>query len=260
MEVTLKINKSVEQNAEAYFEMSKKHKKKIPGIKKTIELYEEKLEHVEFKDVKSVRAQKSKKKEWFEKFRWFYSSDGFFIIAGRDATTNDIIIKKYTDDNDIVFHTELAGSPFVIIKNPEKTEIPDLTIQEAAVFCASFSKSWKAGRGTAEVYHIMPDQVTKQAPAGLGALPKGSFMITGKRNYINAALNIGICIHEGKIMSGPLGAIKKYCDKEKKPFIEIIPGNDKLSDVGKKLQKILGGELDEIIRALPSECTIKKAR
>ena len=29
-------------------------------------------------------------KEWYEKFRWFYSSEGFLCIGGRDSTTNDI--------------------------------------------------------------------------------------------------------------------------------------------------------------------------
>ena len=265
MEVSLKLNKSVEQNAESYFEKGKKYKKKIPGIKKTIEKYQDKMQELEkglFDYNESVKKESRvvRKKEWFDKFRWFYSSDGFFVIAGRDATTNDIIIKKYTMDNDVVFHTELAGSPFVIIKNPDNKVIPQDTIKEAAEFCASFSKSWKSGRGTAEVYHIKPEQVSKQAPSGMAALAKGSFMINGKRNYIDAMLNIAICTYESKIMSGPLSAVKKYRIASKQPYVEIIPGNDKLSDVAKKVQKIVGGELDEIIRALPSECTINKRK
>jgi predicted ribosome quality control (RQC) complex YloA/Tae2 family protein len=259
MELKLSINKTIEQNAEKYFEQSKKYKKKIPGIKKTIELYKDKLakveEHINSKQ-QTLRVER-KKKEWFEKFRWFISSNGFLVIGGRDATTNEIVIKKYTDKNDLVFHTELAGSPFVVIKNINNIEIPEKTITEAAQFCASFSKSWKSGRTTAELYSITPSQVTKEVPAGLAALAKGAFMINGKRNLYNAVLNLAIC-NIGQIMVGPVSAIKKQCEEKNLKYLEIIQGEDKLSDVAKKIQKIIGGELDEIIRYLPSECKIKK--
>jgi len=259
MELKLSINKSIEQNAETYFDAAKKFKRKIPGVKKTLDLYKTKLEaakeHVESQQ-RTVREPKAKK-EWFEKFRWFISSDGFLVIGGRDATTNEIVIKKYTDKNDLVFHTELPGSPFVVIKNTENSNIPKDTIKEAAEFCASFSKSWKSGRTTAELYHITPEQVSKEAPSGMAALPKGSFMINGKRNHHEAALNIAIC-NVGRIMAGPVSAVKKQCEDKDLKYVEIMFGNDKLSDVAKKIQKIIGGELDEIVRSLPSECSIKK--
>lgn len=251
MEIIIDIKKSVEKNAEAYYEKVKKLKKKVPGIKKTIENYTKK--NIEIK-IPEKKEYTGKKKQWYEKFRWFISSDEFLVIGGRDATTNDIIIKKYTEKNDIVFHTELPGSPFVIIKNPENKEIPESTINESAEFCASFSKSWKSGRGTAEVYYVKPEQVSKEAPTGTTHLAKGSFMVYGKRNYIDSRLNIAICCIEQGIMSGPISAIKKKSEK----YVEIMPGNNKLSDVAKKIQKIIGGELNEIIRALPSECAVKR--
>jgi hypothetical protein len=165
-------------------------------------------------------------------------------------------MKKHAEKNDIVFHTELAGSPFVIIKNPDNKTVPESTISEAAEFCASFSKSWKSGRTTAEVYYAMPDQVSKEVPAGLSKLAKGSFMIYGKRNYLTPKINIAICNYNNKIMAGPISAIAKHA----KVYAEIIPGNDKLSDVAKKVMKIISGDLDTIIRSLPPECAIKKVK
>jgi predicted ribosome quality control (RQC) complex YloA/Tae2 family protein len=259
MDIILNINKSVEQNAEVYYEKAKKFKRKIPGIKKIIDDSKAKIEKLEkgFVEAQKNKIEKPKnlKKEWFEKFRWFYSTDGFLVIGGRDATTNDIVIKKYLDTNDKVFHTELPGSPFVIIKNPENRQIPDTTIMEAAIFCSSYSKSWKAGRSLTEVYHINPEQVSREAKSG-EYLQKGSFMIYGKRNFMTVGMSIALCNREGKIMAGPLSAIKKASGQ----YVEIIQGKDKLSDVGKKIQKIIGGELDEIIRALPPECTIAKKK
>jgi predicted ribosome quality control (RQC) complex YloA/Tae2 family protein len=251
MEVIIDVSKSIEQNAGTYFDKAKKLKKKIPGIQKTIELSRIKLSGVK---VPEKKHNVIKKKEWYEKFRWFVSSDDFLVVGGRDATTNEIIVKKYMEKNEIVFHTELPGSPFVVIKNPDNKEIPETTIIEAAEFCASFSKSWKSGRGTAEVYHVKPDQLSKEAPAGMAGLSKGMFMVYGKREYVDARLNVFICMFNEKIMSGPSSAVKAHSEK----FLEIVPGTDKLSDVAKKVQKFIGGELDEIIRALPPECTIKK--
>jgi len=251
MEVIIDVSKSIEQNAGIYFDKAKKLKKKIPGIQKTIESSKIKLSSVKLPEKKEKII---KKKEWFDKFRWFISSDDFLIVGGRDSTTNEIAVKKYMEKNEIVFHTELPGSPFVIVKNPDNKSIPETTVTQAAEFCASFSKSWKSGRTSAEVYHVTPEQVSKEAPAGMAGLAKGSFMINGKRNYHDARLNIAICNFDGKIMSGPIDAIKSHSEK----FVEIVPGTDKLSDVAKKVQKIIGGELDEIIRALPSECTIKR--
>jgi predicted ribosome quality control (RQC) complex YloA/Tae2 family protein len=258
MELKLSINKTLEQNAEKYFEQAKKYKKKIPGIKKTVELYKERLAKAET-DIESrqqISEEPKRKKEWFEKFRWFISSDDYLVIGGRDATSNEIIVKKHADKTDLVFHAELPGSPFVIIKNPENKDVPERTIKEAAEFCASFSKSWKAGRGTADVFHVNPDQVSKEAKSG-EYIAKGAFMIYGKRNFHTAALNLAIC-NIGRIMTGPVSAIKKQCEDKGIRYIELTQGQDKLSDVAKKIQKSIGGELDEIIRNLPSECTIKK--
>lgn len=251
MEIILDLSKSLEQNAEEYFNRAKRLKKKVSGIKEIIQKSEKQLSNIKAPEKKEKIFRK---KEWYEKFRWFFSSDNFLVISGRDATTNEIIIKKHTEKSDIVFHTELPGSPFVIIKNPDGIKIPEKTIIEAAEFCASYSKSWKSGRGTAEVFYVKPEQLTKEVPSGMAGLAKGSFMIYGKRNFMEAKLNIAICNLNDKIMSGPVDAIKKHSNK----IVEIMPGNEKLSDVAKKIQKIIGGNLDEIIRALPSECTIKK--
>ena len=47
---------------------------------------------------------------------------------------------------------------------------------------------------------------------------------------------------------GPVEAVRHHCEK----FVVVVQGDSKPSDLAKILQKQLGGELDEIIRALPS--------
>ena len=38
-------------------------------------------------------------------------------VATPDLGPNEILIKKHTDENDIIMHTQAAGSPYCIIKN-----------------------------------------------------------------------------------------------------------------------------------------------
>ncbi|MBU0471640.1 MAG: DUF814 domain-containing protein, partial [Nanoarchaeota archaeon] len=176
MRITLDFRKTVEQNASDYFEKSKKAKKKLKGAMKALLKTKEKLKITESKEVVPEKPiiRKIKKKEWYEKFRWFVSSDGFLIIAGRDATTNEIVIKKHTDKEDLVLHTDMAGSPFVVVK-AEGKEIPKTTLQEACDFTADYSRGWKEGLSTLAVFYVKPEQVTKEANTG-ESLPKGAFM------------------------------------------------------------------------------------
>jgi hypothetical protein len=80
---------------------------------------------------------------------------------------------------------------------------------------------------------------------------KGAFMIYGKTNYIENKVNLAIGItKDNVIMSGPVEAIKKNCEK----YITLKQGNEKVSSIAKKINYKLGKnlELDEIIRALPA--------
>ena len=249
MEIKLNINKSIEENASQYFDNVKKLKKKLEGAKIALNMSKEKLEKLQKEDnVKQVQINKNFniKKEWYEKFRWFYSSEGFLCIGGRDATTNEIIIKKYTEKNDIVFHTDMAGSPFFVIKVEDKKPTEN-TLNEVAQTTASFSKAWKLGLTTLDVFYVNPDQVTKEAVSG-EFLSKGSFMIKGKTNYIKPEIKLGIGVKDNKIMCGALNAIKKHCNE----YYILIPGQDKPSDIAKKLSKKFNIHSDEIIRAMPA--------
>ena len=252
IKILLDINKSIEQNASIYYEKAKKAKKKIEGAKEALaESYKKlkKLEKEEAKQEKAVQEKKKavEKKEWYDKFHWFISSEGFLVIGGRDATTNEIVVKKHTEPNDIVFHTDIIGSPFFVIKTDNKKP-GENTLKEAADATTSYSKAWKIGLETTPVFYCKPEQLTKEAKAG-EYVPKGGFITKGKLNYIDNKINLAIGMtKENKIMGAPVEACKKNCEK----YVEIIKGNEKVSSVAKYIQKKIGGDLDTIIRALPS--------
>lgn len=266
MKIHLDIRKSLEENAAIYFEKAKKAKRRMKGIDETIERMDRKIDELKVKtsqqreEQEKRLAQRPVKREWFEKFRWCMSSDGFLIAGGRDATTNEIIVKKHMEQNDLVFHTESPGSPFVLIKNPENREIPDSTKEEAAALCGIFSNVWKAGIKTAEVFMVKPEQVSKEAMSG-EYLSKGSFMIYGKKEFLHLDLKPAVTAYEGKVMCGPLSAVKFHAEKNSALIIEFDSGKDKVSDVAKTIKYLLKTEdLDEVIRNLPQNIMIKKQK
>ncbi|MBI3037264.1 DUF814 domain-containing protein [Candidatus Woesearchaeota archaeon] len=278
MKIVLDVRKSVDGNAAGYFEKAKKARKKLEGAKSALERTREKLQNLiseqELAQKKSTAEAEERKsasslalgREWFEKFRWFISSEGFLCIGGRDATTNEIIIKKHTGSTDLVFHTELAGSPFFVVKSGSHSgSIGAATIEEAAIATASYSRAWKAGLQSADVYWVRPEQVSKEAKSG-EYISKGAFMIYGKKNVVPVRVELAIgLLSNGKLMGGPAAAAAKNCAKH----VKLLQGDNKPSDAAKKIAKILGlssnkgsstpplstlgkSYIDEIIRAMPA--------
>ena len=285
-EVNLDIRKTIGENANLIYSKGKKAEQKIKGTIEAINKSREKMtkfvKEKESLDDEVVGLVKKRKQAWYEKFRWFHSSNGFLIIGGRDATSNEVIFKTHVQSEDLVFHTNIPGSPLVIIKNPDNKEIPELTINEAAIFVGSYSNAWKEDWGYIDVWYVNPNQVSKTPPTG-EFLPKGSFMISGKKNVIKNAkteLGIGLEIEESKtdtvgderviflkILCGPLSAIKTQVSH----IIKIKPSKDGLTkgklakeiksilinqsdDLFKKWIKLL--KVDEIILSLPSGSSI----
>lgn len=267
MKLSLKINKTLDENAQVYFNKAKKLRKKISGAEKAIMLTTDKIAKFEDKPIEKVKKAvkiKKVKRKWFEKFKWFITSNGFLVIAGRDASTNEDVIKKHADKEDIVLHTDMAGSPFVVIKkNSCEKDISEKDISESADFVLAYSRAWKKGFGNADIFYVKPDQVTKTANAGEHLL-KGSFRIRGKTNYIQNKINFCIGIYDkidnseysGRVFAGPEEAAKVYCKK----YFNLIPGRQKISEIAKFLKKELASDidLDDFIRVIPASSEIRK--
>jgi predicted ribosome quality control (RQC) complex YloA/Tae2 family protein len=234
------------------------------GLKSRIEKLQNKTQKIHEK----IQFNTIESKQWYERYRWFVTTDGHLVIGGRDASSNSAVIRKYMTENDIVFHAEIHGSPFFLLKNARNNENSD-SIEETAQATVSFSRAWKDGLSSADAYWVFPNQVKKGAPTGQ-YLPKGSFVIEGKRNFcrgIELKLAIGLILIENKrytIVCGPLNAIRKRClvyasllpsgsdpmslaKKIKSEFVRVISEFD--SNLSDYLKKIV---LDEIIRTLPS--------
>jgi len=253
----LNLKLSAQENAADYYEKAKKAKDKIEGIKKAMEQTMVKLEKARLEALKKMEAASKplplkRKKEWYEKFRWFISSEGFLVIGGRDASTNETLIKKYLEPHDLVFHADIVGSPFVVIKTGGKAPA-ERTINEAAQFTASYSRAWREGLRALDVYWVKPEQVKKAAPSGQ-YLSKGSFMIYGTKNYVkNVPLEVAIGVkrenNHFKVIGGPVEAIAKQTSL----YVKIVPGKDSSGRLAKYIRNRLASmasneERNEILR------------
>jgi predicted ribosome quality control (RQC) complex YloA/Tae2 family protein len=252
-DVYIDLNKSIGQNANNIYSKGKKAEKKIQGTITAIEKTKEKINKFKLEKDSIVEEIdfliKKPKKKWYEKFRWFLSSDGFLIIGGRDASSNESIFKNHIDPKDLVFHTVFPGSPLVVIKNLDDKTIPGRTIHETADFVASYSRAWKENWGVVEVFYIYPDQISKTPPSG-EFLPKGSFIISDKKNFIKNAkteLTIGLKMIEfeadiannrksyyPKIISGPGSTIKKQTNIT----LDLVPSKSNGLTKGKLAKEV----------------------
>ena len=258
MKISLDVRKSLEENASAYFDAAKKARAKIEGARQAIERAKKAKQKSEAQPQKQASQQlpkKVRKKSWYEKFKWFMASNGMLVLAGRDAITNENLVKKHLEPRDVVFHTDAPGSPFVIVKT-EGEEVSDEVLQEAADFCASHSKAWKLGLSSAETYWVEPEQVTKEAKAG-EYMQKGSFMVYGKRNYVQPRVGLVAVPYEDKVMVAPEHAANA---RHTGAAARLEPGDTKASDTAKKVIAIIGrGEPDDVIPNLPAGgCRVEK--
>lgn len=204
----------------------------------------------------AVQVVRRERKEWYQKFRWFMTSEGKLAVGGRDAQSNTILVKKHMDQGDVAYHADLFGSPFFILKEGQSQTEEE--VRQLGQATAAFSSAWKTGLAAADAYWVTPDQVSGSAPSG-EYLARGSFSIRGKKNFVTknrVELALGLD-GTGRIVAGPEEALMKQSEA----YVVIIPSREKSSDSAKKvlfeLKKIFGDalgsvNLDDVMRAMPT--------
>ena len=260
--IKVDLKASLPSIASILFNEAKKQSSAITSIEKQILKTEKEIEKLKNQSQKvkdSVTFFEIRKKNWFERYRWFYTTDKFLAIGGRDSSSNSAIIRKHLEKNDKVFHAEIFGSPFFILKNSENAT--PATINEVANATVCFSRAWREAMYGMSAYWVDPEQVKKAAPSGQ-YLPKGSFAIDGQRNFVKiSSLKLAIGLFKQNesflITCGPLESIKKNCEC----YSVIEPSGSGSSDVAKKIRtefiKMKGEiikniSLDEFVRVLPA--------
>jgi len=254
----IKFESSIPKSSSLLFSRAKELERGAINIDKASEelrLRVEKLQNQTQKIHEKIQFSKLESKQWYERYRWFVTSDGYLVIGGRDASSNSAIIRKYMTENDIIFHAEIHGSPFFLVKNVNNQEKQDSSyVEEAAQATVSFSRAWKDGLSSGDAYWVFPNQVKKGAPTGQ-FLPKGSFVIEGKRNFcrgIELKLSIGLVQIEKKysIVCGPLNAVRK----RSLVFTSLLPGGTDPMNLAKKVKSEFVRAISEFDQSLAEYC------
>jgi len=252
-EVALDIRGTVESNAQRYYEEAKRARRKLDGV--LIALMEAKKaldgharEHSAIPE-QAARRRIPTKKFWFERFRWFISSEGAIVLGGKDARSNDLLVKKHLEAGDRYAHADVHGAPSVVVKMREG--VTEKTLHEACEYAVATSKAWTSKIGSAAGYWVLPEQVSKTPQSG-EYLAKGAFVIRGKRNYsgkLEIQLGVGEIEHEGhrKIMCAPVSAVKKHSRR----YVVIRPGDTDKNDFAKRLADAFEIPIEEIQSILP---------
>jgi len=276
----------VEKNADEHYQEAKRIEEKKEGARAAIENTREDLEEVqqrredweaepdepeeddEMQDVDWLARASipiRKQEQWYERFRWFRTSDGFLVIGGRDADQNEELVKKYMDRYDRFFHAQAHGGPVTVLKTsapsePSKDiEVPESSKREAAQFAVCCSSVWKDGRGSGDAYMVTPDQVSKTPESG-EYLEKGGFAIRGDRTYFRdlpAEWAVGItCEPHTRVLGGPIDAVAEDVET----MVELEPGRYAQGDAAKRIYREFGERFadDSFVRKVASPDEIQK--
>lgn len=129
-----------------------------------------------------------RKQMWFEKFIYFISSDGYLVLAGKDAQQNETLYRRYLRKGDAYVHADLPGAASVIIKNNPSdpgAPIPPSTLSQAGNLAVCTSSAWDS-KAVMSAWWVSGEQVSKTAPTG-EYLATGGFTIKGKKNFLPPA-------------------------------------------------------------------------
>ena len=250
--IELNIRRNLHDIIDDYYSKIKKNREKLKIAREELKKTLLKLENIDEEIRKRVEIDtiivKIPSKRWYDKFYWFISSNGFLVLGGKDAQTNEILVKKYMSDNDVFLHAEIHGGSVVLVKNFLKRTIPNETLYQAAIYAASYSKAWKMGLHNVDVFYTSPINVTLTPPSGQ-YLPAGSFIIK-KKEYIRNVpleLSIGILLYPAgnTVLFQVISAPTKVIERLTKYYVTITPGTIKKSEIAKMiLKKIMSIEKD----------------
>ncbi|WP_254534978.1 ribosome rescue protein RqcH [Halomarina litorea] len=261
--VTVDPSMGVEKNADRLYTEAKRIEEKKEGALEAIEDTREQLADVkarkeewsaddapeepdeEGEDVDwltrgSVPVRRDE--QWYERFRWFHTSDGFLVIGGRNADQNEEIVKKYMEKGDRFFHTQAHGAPATVLKATgpseasKEVDFPESSLEEAAQFAISYSSVWKDGHFSGDVYMVEPNQVSKTPESG-EYVEKGSFVVRGDRTYFRdtpVGCAVGIAVEpQSQVLGGPPSAVESRTVTS----IAVEPGQYAQNDIAKILYR-----------------------
>lgn len=251
-EVPVRLAVTLRECAGECYERAKVARARADGVERAVAEMRAKSLELEHGHAQTKTADKKSPRDreaWYERYRWFVSGDGILVVGGKDAGTNERLVKRHLGPGDRFAHAEVHGAPSVVVR-AEGREVPEATLRQACQFAICFSKAWAAGWGSGDAYWVMPDQVSKTPETG-EFVPRGGFIVRGKRNrYMGLPLRLGVGFVEltGRrvVMCGPPEAFRSPDG-----VVVIAPGDLERNAASRAIAALLGCGADDVARVLP---------
>ena len=93
--------------------------------------------------------------------------DGFEVLIGRGSEENDDLTFNVAEPHDLWLHVEDTPGSHVVIRKPDKGDVPRAVIEKAAAAAAWYSKARGAPRVEVHYCHARDVSKPRGAPAGL---------------------------------------------------------------------------------------------
>lgn len=186
---------SVSEAAEQYFKKYSKARNARKAIARRLEVISSEVQKVEKKldllreahakgDADSVESflpekkepassNKAGKKDDYSGVRRFLSGDGFEILVGKKSKDNDYLTFRIANSLDTWMHAADYPGSHVVVRNPQRLEIPPSTLAEAASVAAFYSKA--KGESKAAVHYTLRKFVHKPRGAKPGLVSLSDF-------------------------------------------------------------------------------------
>ena len=192
--IDIDLGLSAWANSTEYFDSKKtaasKEERTLQASERALKSHEKKVAEDLKKGLKQEKEvlRPVRKQQWFEKYIYFISSDGYLVLGGKDAQQNEIIYQRYLRKGDVYVHSDLKGSIPMIIKNNPNTPdapIPPSTLSQAGNLSVCTSEAWDS-KAVMSAWWVLADGVTKTGQTG-EFLPPGVFNVKGKKEYLPPA-------------------------------------------------------------------------
>ncbi|HTT25418.1 MAG TPA: NFACT RNA binding domain-containing protein, partial [Thermoplasmata archaeon] len=209
LEVPLAPDRPIEHSARELYEEAKRAKVKLAGAREALAATDHRLTEARRVEARPAPAPvapigHARKPQWFERFRWFFSSEGILVVAGKDAGSNDTVVRRYLRAGDRYVHADIHGAASVVVKVSGTSGAPPpgpATLEEAGQFAVAFSKAWRAELASADAFWVLPEQVSKSGASG-EFVARGAWVIHGTKNVLRdlpTELALGTVEVEGRV-------------------------------------------------------------
>lgn len=245
-QIPLSYETRATENANSLFQESKDLKAKASAAGNAVE---DTIKSMSFREEKPKKKKRTK--HWFEIYHWFFSSEGFLVVSGKDRKTNEKVVKKHMKEGDLYVHADMYGAPSTVIKSEGDRKPGEQTIREACIFAVAQSRAWSAGIASGSAYWVYPEQVSKTPESG-EYVSTGSWIVRGKRNYLfDLPLELVIEVIEYSSDTIPMIHPPFESGEQEGKQIRIRPGNIKRTGIVKEIAEMLEVPADDVDPLLP---------